>query len=434
MCLPRSFITRPSTPGTWRITPLSRKGSPAPGTERGNRKNHLFYLSTPPSLFEPIVSSLGHHGLAGEGNGEGWKRLVVEKPFGYDLESARRMNRNMHKVFDESQIYRIDHYLGKETVQNMMVLRFANGIYEPLWNRNYIDRIEVTAAEQIGVEARGGYYEGAGALRDMFQNHLMQVVGMIAMEPPYTFNATAVRNETLKVFESIRPIPQEEVERSVIRGQYTDSVVRGEKLAAYRAEKGVAEDSKTETYVAVKFFVENWRWAGVPFYVRTGKRMPARVTEVVIHFKQTPHNLFGKPSDECFSCNDLILRIQPDEGILMRFNLKLPGSGFDVKKVDMNFHYADLADVYTPEAYERLLLDSILGDATLYARSDAVEACWTFVEPILKAWQSDSGAKLYGYPAGTWGPKEARMLLEEEGSDWRYPCRNMAEMGDYCEL
>lgn len=396
--------------------------------------NYLFYMSTPPSLFEWIVKGLGHCQLNHQESGSQWRRLVVEKPFGYDLESARELNNKLHSVFEESRIYRIDHYLGKETVQNMLVFRFANGTFEPLWNRNYIDHVEVTAAESIGVEKRGGYYEGSGALRDMFQNHLLQVVGMVAMEPPAKFNADHVRNETLKVFEALRPIQVEEIEKYVIRGQYTASTIRGEKVPGYRQEEGVAEDSKTATYVSVKFFIDNWRWGGVPFYVRTGKRLPTRITEVVIHFKQTPHRLFGNPGERSYDSNKLIIRIQPNEGILMKFNMKQPGGGFDVKTVDMDFHYTDLADVYVPEAYERLLLDCMLGDATLYARGDAVEACWQFVDPILKAWESNPNIKVFGYPAGTWGPRETLKLFDDQAVEWNYPCDNLAEDGEYCEL
>lgn len=402
--------------------------------ERHTRGNYLFYLSTPPALFEPIVENLGQQGLNKPGGEAEWRRLVVEKPFGYDLESGRKLNSSIHRVFDEKDVFRIDHYLGKETVQNMLVLRFGNGIFEPLWNRNYIERVEITAAESLGVEDRGGYYEGAGALRDMFQNHLLQVVGMIAMEPPARFRADSVRNETIKVFESLRPIAPEDVERQVVRGQYISATVRGEKLPGYRDEKGVAQDSKTETYAAVKFYVDNWRWADVPFYVRTGKRLPTRVTEAVIHFRATPHHLFGLPTDRCYTCNQLIMRVQPDEGVLMKFNMKLPGGGFNIKTVNMDFHYSELSDVYTPEAYERLLLDSILGDATLYSRSDAVETCWTFVDPILRKWEEKPEVKLFGYPAGTWGPKEATDLFRDPAVDWRYPCRNLAEDGEYCEL
>ena len=395
---------------------------------------HLFYLATPPNLYETVVSGLGHHGLNRPETSAGWRRLIVEKPFGYDLESGRRLDRSLHAVFEENQIFRIDHYLGKETVQNVLVFRFGNGIYEPLWNRNYVDRVEITAAEALGVEARGGYYERAGALRDMFQNHLLNLVGMVAMEPPSSFNARSVRNETVKVFEALKPMAMEDVERFVVRGQYMGSKVRGQAVRGYREEEAVAGTSKTETYVAVKLFIDNWRWAGVPFFVRTGKRLPTRVTEVVIHFRQTPHRLFGARDADCFGCNQLVMRIQPDEGILLRFNMKLPGSGFETKTVSMDFHYADLADIYAPEAYERLLLDCMVGDATLYARSDAVEACWEFVDPMLRAWAENPRVKLYGYAAGTWGPRQARDLFPESEMDWRHPCRNLADEGAMCEL
>jgi glucose-6-phosphate 1-dehydrogenase len=404
------------------------------GNSPEGKQNVVFYLSTPPSLFHKITEGLKSQGLNRDEKGDSWKRLVVEKPFGYDIETARKLNEQLHDAFDENQIYRIDHYLGKETVQNLLVLRFGNGIYEPLWNRNFIDRVEITAAESIGVEERGGYYEGAGALRDMFQNHLLHVAAMIAMEPPGIFNATSVRNETLKVFESMRPLDAKNIECNVVRGQYGASTIRGESAQGYREENGVDAESRTESYVAVKFFIDNWRWTDVPFYVRTGKRLPTRVTEAVIHFKHAPHRLFRNSDDQEQNPNQLILRIQPDEGILMKFNLKLPGEGFNMKTVNMDFHYADLSDVHTAEAYERLLLDSLIGDPTLYARSDAVEACWKFVDPILKAWQDRPEVPLYSYPAGTWGPKAARDLLDQPELDWRYPCRNLANDGEFCEL
>lgn len=394
--------------------------------------NAIFYLSTPPSLFTPIAGNLGAQGM--QRHDDGWRRLIVEKPFGYDGASARELNAGLHEVFDEAQIYRIDHYLGKETVQNMLVFRFGNGIFEPLWNRNWIERVEITAAESIGVGSRGGYYDHSGALRDMLQNHLLQVVGMLAMEPPSRFDADAVRNETIKVFESLRPMREEEVPRHVVRGQYTASHVDGEPQLGYREEEDVSDDSKTETFVAARVFVDTWRWGGVPFCLRTGKRLPTRVTEAVIHFKQAPHHLFSGPGTAPVQHNQLVLRIQPDDGILMKFNMKLPGGGFAMKTVNMNFHYSDLADVYVPEAYERLLLDCMLGDATLYARGDAVEACWRYVDPILAAWQSNPGIKVFGYPCGTWGPPQARRLLGDPSADWRYPCRNLADDGEYCEL
>ena len=394
--------------------------------------NYIFYMSVPPFLFGDISQGLALMGLNEEN--EGWRRLIVEKPFGYDLKSAQDLNAQLHTYFKEEQIYRIDHYLGKETVQNMLVFRFANGIFEPLWNRKYIDRIEITSAEEIGVGNRGGYYDGSGALRDMFQNHLLQIVGMAAMEPPARFNDVAVRNETIKVFESLRPIQQDEVEKFAIRGQYVQSSIKGKTVKGYREENGVPADSKTPTFVAVKFYIDNWRWAGVPFYVRTGKCLPTRVTEIVINFKRTPHKLFTTSSTVYSDCNRLIIRIQPDEGILIKFNMKLPGGGFNVKMVNMDFHYKDLADSYVPQAYERLLLDCMLGDATLYARGDAVEACWKFVDPILKAWEENPDIKVLGYPVGSWGPLEAKDIFDDPEDDWRYPCRNLEGDGEYCEL
>ncbi len=396
--------------------------------------NYVYYLSTPPSAFGPITRSLAEVGLNTETEESGWRRLIVEKPFGYDLESARKLNAVLHETFQEEQIYRIDHYLGKETVQNMLVFRFANGIFEPLWNRNYVERVEITSAESIGVGSRGGYYDGSGALRDMFQNHLLQVIGMVGMESPSSFSATSVRNETVKVFKSLRRYNPEDVATNVVRGQYTASTVRGEPVRGYRQEEGVPDDSMTETYVGLKFYLDNWRWAKVPFYVRTGKRLPTRVTEVVIDFKKTPHRLFGAQKKGIYDPNKLIIRIQPDEGILMKFNMKLPGGGFQIKTVNMDFHYSDLSDVYVPQAYERLLLDCMLGDATLYARGDAVEACWDFVKPIQDAWANDKSMKMFGYPAGTWGPKEATDLIEGPDQDWRFPCKNLASDGEYCEL
>ncbi|MCX6137893.1 MAG: glucose-6-phosphate dehydrogenase [Ignavibacteriales bacterium] len=315
-----------------------------------------------------------------------------------------------------------------------MALRFSNGMFEPLWNRNYVDRVEITAAENIGIENRGGYYEQAGILRDMVQNHLLQVAGIVAMEPPSTFNATAVRNEIVKVMESLRPLKKEDVFRSVIRGQYVASVIRGESVPGYRREKDVAPDSRIETFVAMKFFIDNWRWGGVPFYIRTGKRLPTRVTEAVIHFNKTPHVLFSSGESGVAAGNQLVIRIQPDEGVLVKFGMKVPGAGFDIQTVNMDFHYSELSHTYVPSAYERLLLDCMLGDATLYARSDAVEACWAFVMPIVNAWDEHPGEKLYGYPAGTWGPIEARDLFASQNDDWRYPCKNLSDDGIYCEL
>lgn len=393
--------------------------------------NYIFYLATPPSAYASIASCLGEHNL--QDQTKGFRRLVIEKPFGYDLESAIELNNELHKIFKENQIYRIDHYLGKETVQNLLVTRFSNGIFEPLWNRSYVHHVEVTSAESIGVENRGGYYDNAGALRDMVQNHLLQVMSFVAMEPPSSFASDAIRNETLKVFQSLRPIKEDEVEKSVIRGQYTASNIRGEHIKGYREEEDVNPDSKTETYVALKFYIDNWRWGGIPFYIRTGKRLPTRVTEVVIHFKPTPHSLFGQ-SDDCSTCNQLIIRIQPDEGILLKISMKVPGGGFELRTVNMDFHYKDLGNVHIPDAYERLIYDCMMGDSTLYSRGDVVEAAWKFLAPIQKAWKDNSNIKIYGYPAGTWGPENADDLIEDKNVTWRYPCKNLSDDGMYCEL
>lgn len=401
---------------------------------QGTNDNYIYYLATPPKMYEIIAENLAAQGLSEQNENTGWRRLIVEKPFGYDLNSARELNKKLLSYFTEEQIYRIDHYLGKETVQNVLVFRFSNGIFEPLWNQKYVDKVEITSAESIGVEDRGGYYDGSGNLRDMIQNHMMQLLGMVAMEPPAAFDANSIRNETLKVFQSIRPIQKEEVDKYVVRGQYTESIIRGEKVNGYRDEKDVPTESRTETFVAMKFFIDNWRWGDTPFYIRSGKRLPTRVTEVVIHFKPTPHRLFSNYSDDSLSHNQLIIRIQPDEGILIKFGMKLPGSGYKVKTVNMDFHYTDLADIYLPTAYERLLLDCMLGDATLYTRGDAVEACWKFVNPILQAWKENPEIKVYGYPAGTWGPLEADKLMEDEEKGWRFPCKNLTDDGIYCEL
>jgi len=394
-------------------------------------KNCIYYLSTPPSLYSIIPLAIGKAGI--NKNDSGWKRLVVEKPFGYDLDSAKKLNKDLMKVFHEDQIYRIDHYLGKETVQNIFVTRFANGIFEPLWNRNYIHHVEITGVEDIGVENRGGYYDSSGALRDMLQNHLLELTGIIAMEPPSSFDSDSIRNEIVKVFQSLRPLQEENISNDVIRGQYVASKINGKKVAGYREEKGVNPDSKTETYVALRLFIDNWRWGGVPFYIRTGKRLPTRVTEVVIHFKPTPHYLFTR-NNMLDGCNNLVIRIQPDEGILLKFGMKVPGTGFNVQNVNMDFRYSDLQNSYLPSAYERLLHDCMVGDSTLYQRGDAVEAAWKFVNPILRAWKNNSDIQLYGYPAGTWGPKHSDDLIEGKNLTWRYPSKNLANDGSYCEL
>jgi len=393
-------------------------------------QNYIFYLSTPPSLYSVIPRLLNEIGLSK--SDKFFRRLIVEKPFGNNLETAKELNVQLLNYFLEDQIYRIDHYLGKETVQNMLVTRFSNGIFEPLWNRRYIERIEITSAEKLGVEDRGGYYDHSGALRDMVQNHLLQVTGFVAMEPPVVIEADAIRNEMLKVFQSLRPIRESEVEKHVIRGQYTASKINGNEIKGYREESGVDHLSRTETFAALRFYIDNWRWGGVPFLIRTGKKLPTRVTEIVITFKKVPHHLFDGNSDDVKTHNQLIIRIQPDEGILIKFGMKTPGAGFKVQTVNMDFHYSDLADTTVPAAYERLLHDCMIGDATLYARGDAVEKAWEFVQPILNAWNSNPDIPIYGYPAGTWGPEEAEKLIFN--GNWRYPCKNLTNDGLYCEL
>ncbi|MEK6797123.1 MAG: glucose-6-phosphate dehydrogenase [Spirochaetota bacterium] len=394
--------------------------------------NYIFYLAVPPSLSRIAARGLADAKLNRDCREGAWKRIVVEKPFGRDLASARELDLELKEHFREDQIYRIDHYLGKETVQNILVTRFGNTIYEPVWNRNFIERVEITSAEDIGVEDRGGYYEESGALRDMVQNHLLQVASFVAMEPPARADASSIRNETIKVFRSLRPITGTDVSASVVRGQYTASMIAGKRVLGYREEKGVAPDSRTETFAALKFFIDNWRWQSVPFYLRTGKRLPTRVTEVAVHFKSAPLALFPKAATGMHAGNQLIMRIQPDEGLLVKYNMKTPGDGFAMQTVNMDFHYSDLANVDVSSAYERLLLDVMQGDATLYLRGDAVEATWEFIDPILSAFAKDPTKKIFGYPAGSWGPKAAEELIAP--NEWRYPCKNLAEDGEVCEL
>ena len=392
-------------------------------------RNYIFYLSTPPSLYEAIAKNIADQGLADET--KGWKRLIVEKPFGYSLESAKALNDGLHRYFRESQIYRIDHYLGKETVQNLLVTRFANSIFEPLWNRNYIHHVEITNAESGGVEKRGGYYDKSGALRDMFQSHLLQIVALVVMEPPLSANADEIRNEKLKALKSLRIMKDHKtLGENTIRAQYVSSNIDGKKVLGYREEEGVDPESTTETFAAIKFFVDNWRWADVPFYVRTAKRMPTKVTEVVIHFKSPHHQIF-KNSGMDSKDNKLIIRIQPDEGILIKFGVKVPGQGFIVERANLDFYYSSLTESHVMEAYERLLLDAMQGDATLYARADEVEAAWAFVDPILDYWKKDKDVKIYGYSAGVWGPANADDLLEGN-SIWRNPGENLADDPGFC--
>lgn len=400
--------------------------------ENNTNENYIFYLSTPPKLYPIIPRFLAKYGLNKEKGGK-FRRLIIEKPFGTDYNSAISLNKELTEHYKEEQIYRIDHYLGKETVQNVFVTRFANGIFEPLWNRNYIQHVEITSAESIGVGSRGGYYDHSGALRDMVQNHLLQLVALVAMEPPMALDSVAIRNEKMKVFQALRPLSQKDLKENIIRGQYLPSTIRKEKINGYRQEVGVDPDSRTETYFAMKLFIDNWRWGGVPFYIRTGKRLPTRVTEIVIHFKPTPQNMFVQNKEFCNDGNKLVLRIQPDEGILLKVGMKVPGSGYEVKNVNMDFHYSQLEGTYVPDAYERLILDCMIGDSSLYIRGDALEQTWKFVQPIIDYCKSDD-ATLYGYPAGTWGPECADDLIEGETVTWRYPCKNLSNDEIYCEL
>jgi glucose-6-phosphate 1-dehydrogenase len=377
--------------------------------------NALFYLSTPPSQFPVIVRGLGESGLARQDDGR-WRRIVIEKPFGHDLGSAVELGRIVYETFSERQVFRIDHYLGKESVQNILVLRFANGIFEPVWNRNFIDHVQITVAESIGVEGRGRFYEEAGALRDIVQNHMLQVLSFVAMEPPTSFEAEAVRDERGKALSAMRPLRPSDV----VRGQYEAGWADGVPVPGYRQEDGVAPHSEVETYIAARARIDNWRWAGVPFYIRTGKRLPKRVTEVAIQFKRVPHLPFSYAAAEQLEPNELVLRIQPNEGIQLRFGAKVPSPRVQIRTVNMDFEYDTSFSAAPAEAYETLLLDAMRGDSTNFPRQDAVEQSWRIVEPLLEAWTRDGGAT-HGYPAGTWGPDAADELLARERRRWRRP-------------
>lgn len=390
-------------------------------TDRNTGGNFLFYLSTPPLLYAPVVKFLGGVGLNTPRTASSWTRIVIEKPFGVDLASARRLNADVLTVFTEDQVYRIDHYLGKETVQNLLVFRFANGIFEPVWNRNYVDHVQITAAETVGIENRGGYYEGAGAMRDMVQNHMLQLLALTAMEPPVLFDARQVRDEKHKVFQAIRPVRTDAVHEVTVRGQYTAGTIGGSSVPGYREERNVSPSSVTETYVAVKFNIENWRWAGVPFYVRSGKRLPKRVTEIAVQFKKTPHYLFTELQHDHIDQNNIVIRVQPDEGISLKFSSKIPGAAMRMRPVTMDFRYGSSFAGRLADAYTRLILDCMLGDATLYARGDSVEVAWSLITPIHEGWAGNPLSKVYPYAAGTWGPKESDAMLRVDGHRWRLP-------------
>jgi glucose-6-phosphate 1-dehydrogenase len=380
--------------------------------------NFFYYMATAPNYFGPTVEKLAAAGLMEQNEGH-WRRVIVEKPFGHDLESAKALNQQLLTVADEKQIYRIDHYLGKETVQNILAFRFANGIFEPIWNRRYIDHVQITVAETVGVEQRGGYFDQAGSLRDMLPNHIMQLISLTAMEPPISFDANAVRDEQAKILHAIQPMSDEEVLTRTVRGQYDDGTEGGERVPRYRSEPGVPPESRTETFVAMKLLIDNWRWADVPFYLRTGKRMPVRNTHIVIQFRRAPFVLFRDTPVEHLMPNQLVLHIQPEEGISLRFAAKVPGPVMHLGAVDMNFEYQQYFGKQPSTGYERLLHDCMIGDQTLFQRADMVEAGWCVVSPVLQVWKALPPRNFPNYPAGAWGPKEADELLERDGRRWR---------------
>jgi glucose-6-phosphate 1-dehydrogenase len=387
----------------------------------GTLGNRLFYIATPPEVYEAITQNLGSTACLApksvEGRDARWARVIIEKPFGGDLDSARKLNDHVHKFFGEDQIYRIDHYLGKETVQNILVFRFANGIFEPVWNRNYIDNVQITVAESIGIGNRGSYYEKSGVIRDIIQNHGLQLIALTAMEPPAEFDADAVRNEKVKVLKAMRV--DDSRGDGTVRGQYGAGKVDGEIAPSYVQEEGVAGDSQTETYLAMKFFVDNWRWAGVPFYIRSGKRMARRTTEIAIQFKLPPLQLFSDSTARAIEPNELVINVQPEEGISLKFGSKEPGSGDTVQPVNMDFKYGNAFKSPAPEAYERLILDAMHGDSTLFTRSDEVEAQWSLIMPVLNAWAGGNGSFIELYRAGSWGPKEADDVMAADNRKWR---------------
>jgi glucose-6-phosphate 1-dehydrogenase len=386
--------------------------------EHSTHGNHLYYLATSADYFGPVVENLAAVGLM-EQNEHQWRRVIIEKPFGHDLDSARALNQRLLSVAKENQIYRIDHYLGKETVQNILALRFANGIFEPIWNRRYIDHVQISVTETVGVEQRGSYYDQAGALRDMVPNHMMQLISLTAMEPPVSFQADAVRDEQNKILRAIQPFTAEDVLTKTVRGQYGEGIIEGERVPGYREEPDVPPDSRTETFVAMKLSMDNWRWADVPFYLRTGKRLGARHTQIVIQFRRAPFVLFRDTPVETLMPNQLVVHIQPEEGISLRFAAKVPGPSMRLGAVDMSFEYQDYFGTQPSTGYERLLHDCMIGDATLFQRADMVEAGWCVVSPVLDVWKALPPRYFPNYAAGTWGPKDADDLLEREGRHWR---------------
>jgi glucose-6-phosphate 1-dehydrogenase len=402
--------------------------------KHGTAGNRLFYLSVPPEAFEQIMRCLGRDHEAYQGaNGDGWQRIIIEKPFGHDLPTAKKLNQMMYEFFDESQVFRIDHYLGKETVQNLMVLRFANAIFEPIWNYKYIDHVQITVSETLGVGLRGGYYDTAGALRDMVQNHLFQLMSLVAMEPPVSLDARSIRDEKVKVYKSVRPIAPNAVDTFTVRGQYSAGGVDGEKTEGYRREKGVPADSKTETFVALKLFIDNWRWSGMPFYLRTGKFLPEKLSEVVVRFRSPPLTLFQKQCDSPVYANDLVIRIQPEEGVSWRLNGKVPGGQMNIKPVALDFLYKTAFHKEPPHAYERLIFDAMVGDQTLFIRGDEVEAAWSVIDPIHEGWRQSKHPP-HDYAPGTWGPRKANDLIELDGRRWLHTRNGDVEPIIACSL